>query len=131
MKKKYSLRFFCNKRNKVWKIMRLTMIFSFCFVFTVLGNSYSQNTKLNLHFSNVELREVIDFVEQNSEFIFLYKNEDVDVTKKVNVILEKANIERVLEEILAGQDVNYTVFDRQIILTRRKTGRKNHFGYRN
>ncbi len=118
MKKKYLLHFFFKERKKLWKVMRLTMIFSFCFVVTVSGNSYSQNTKLNLHFKNVALREIIDFVEQNSEFIFLYKNEDVDVNKKINISLKDASIEKVLEKILDGQDVDYNIFDRQVILSR-------------
>ncbi|MEL7586171.1 MAG: SusC/RagA family TonB-linked outer membrane protein, partial [Prolixibacteraceae bacterium] len=118
MKKMQSWRFLPEETKKVWRIMRLTMIFSFCFAMAVSAAGYSQNTRLNIDFQNIALRQVFEYVEQNSQFIFLYKNEDVNVDKKVNINLQNASIDEILEKALQGQDVSYRILDRQIILTK-------------
>lgn len=118
MKKKQSRSFLQKETEKVWRIMRLTMIFLFCFAMGVSAAVYSQNTKLSLDFQNIALRQVFEYVEQNSEFIFLYKNEDLNVDQKVNINLQNATINEILDKALEGQDVSYRILDRQVILTR-------------
>ncbi|MGV8094379.1 MAG: TonB-dependent receptor [Mangrovibacterium sp.] len=120
MKKKQSWSFLKEETEKVWRIMRLTMIFSFCFAMAVSAAGYSQNARLNVDFQNITLRQVFEYVEQNSQFIFLYKNEDLNVDKKININLQNATIDEILEKVLEGQDVTYRILDRQVILT--KTG---------
>ncbi len=98
--------------------MRLTMIFSFCFAMAVSAAGYSQNTRLNVDFQNITLRQVFEYVEQNSQFIFLYRNEDLDVDKKITVNLQNATIDEILGKALEGQNVTYRILDRQVILTK-------------
>ncbi len=117
MKKKLLRCFHRKETLKVWRIMRLLTIFSFCFAMTVSASIYSQNTKLNLDLKNVTLREVLDYVEQNSDFIFLYKNEEVDIDKKMDVNLQNASIDEIMRELLADQNVTYKVLGRQVIIT--------------
>ena len=117
MKKKLLRCFLREETVKVWRIMRLLMIFSFCFAMTVSASIYSQNTRLNLELGNVTLREALNHIEQNSEFIFLYKNEEVDVNKRVNINLRNASIDEILKEILADQHVTYKILGRQVIIT--------------
>lgn len=118
MKKKELRSFLGEETKKLWRIMRLTMIFSFCFVMAVSAAGYSQNTRLNVDFQNVTLRQVFEYVEQNSQFIFLYKNEDLNVDKRININLQNATIDEILEKALEGQRVNYRILDRQVILTK-------------
>jgi TonB-linked SusC/RagA family outer membrane protein len=56
------------------------------------------------------------YVEDNSEFVFLYKNEDLDLKKKVDVELESATIQQVLDAGFKGQQVGWEVYDRQIVI---------------
>ncbi len=118
MKKKKSRSFPFGETQKLWRIMRVTAIFFFCFAMAVSAASYSQNTKLNIDFQDISLRQVFEYVEQNSQFIFLYKNEDLNVEKRVSLNLQQATIEQILEKALEGQQVSYRILDRQIILTR-------------
>lgn len=118
MKKKELRSFPGGETGKLWRIMRLTMIFSFCFAMAVSAAGYSQNTRLNVDLQNITLRQVFEYVEQNSQFIFLYKNEDVNVDRKVNLNLRNATIDEIMEKALEGQDVTYKILDRQVILTR-------------
>jgi len=104
--------------SKAFLIMKLT-VFIICL--TSLGvfasNSYSQNTKLSLSFSNTSIKEVLLEIENNSEFFFLYNNNLIDVEKKVDVDVEKEKIADILNLLFEGQEVNFSIMDRRIIIS--------------
>lgn len=102
---------------KKWRrIMRITIVLIFGLMFTANANSYSQGTKLDIRMTNRPIRDVIAYVEDNSEFVFLYKNEDLNVEKKVSLNLTDATINQILDKVLDGEGVVYDVYDRQIII---------------
>jgi len=103
--------------KKTLRVMRLTIILIFGTLFTVnAADTYSQVTHLNLKFSNCTVIDVFNYVEENSEFIFLYRNDELDVSRKMNVDLRNATIQKILDEVLEGQDVKYEIYDRQVII---------------
>lgn len=105
--------------KKLLRIMRLTILLLFGFIVTVSANSYAQKTKLDINKSNTSIRELFGYIEENSEFVFLYKNEDFNVNKKVAVNLKGATINQILDEALRGENVTYDVYERQVVI--RKT----------
>ncbi len=138
MKKKWLM----NSRNpgivkKAMRIMRITIVLILGIVLTAHAESYSQATKLDVKLENRSVRDVMKFIEENSEYVFLYKTEDVDVNKKVDVNLQDATIQEILDEVLEGENVQYDVFDRQILIRKvpeqirqqqQQPGRKNITG---
>lgn len=96
--------------------MRLTLFLMVGFLLSASANSYSQNTRMSIKLKNGTVTELMKVVEDNSEFVFLYKNEDLDLKKKVDVELENATIQQVLDAGFAGQNVGYDVYDRQIVI---------------
>jgi len=86
------------------------------FLLSASASSYSQNTRLNIKLKDGTVTELMKYVEDNSEFVFLYKNEDLDLKKKVDVELENATIQQVLNAGFQGQDVGWDVYDRQIVI---------------
>ncbi|WP_205462004.1 TonB-dependent receptor [Mangrovibacterium lignilyticum] len=78
---------------------------------------YSQRTKLDLSLTNVSVKEALRNIEDASNFFFLYNDDLIDVTRKVNIDVQGENIEDILELIFKGTGVSYTVKDRQIVLT--------------
>lgn len=102
--------------KRLGRIMRLTLIFIIGLITTVNANSYSQNTRLNIQLENHTIGEVMRYIEEHSEFIFLYKNEDLNVARKVDVRLKNAPITKVLDTVLDGEGVTYDVYERQVII---------------
>ncbi len=78
--------------------------------------SYSQKTKISLDFSNTELIKVLDNIEMESEFYFLYNEKLLDTDRKVSIDVENQPIIAILDNLFAGTDVKYTIIDRKIIL---------------
>ncbi|MBN1987678.1 MAG: TonB-dependent receptor [Prolixibacteraceae bacterium] len=102
---------------KKWgRIMRITVVLIFGLILTANASSYSQGTKFDIRLNDRTIRDVIAYVEDNSEFVFLYKNEDFNVEKRVNISLEDATINQILDKVLEGEGVVYDVYDRQIII---------------
>jgi hypothetical protein len=103
---------------KIFKIMRNTLLILFAGVFQLFaGNSYSQNTKLTLDLQNVTVANVLEEIENNSEFFFLYNAKLIDVNREVTISAEDTKISDILASLFSGTDVNTMIYDRQIILT--------------
>jgi len=86
------------------------------FLQTKATDTYSQNTKLSISFSNTELVKVLDKIENQSEFYFLYNEKLIDATRKVSIEAKDERIEDVLKNLFSGTDVEYSIIDRKIIL---------------
>jgi len=102
----------------ICKIMKLSAFLFFLSVLQVwAAESYSQKARLTLHMQNVTINSVLNSIENQSEFFFLYSPKIVDVNSKVSITCDKGKIERVLNQLFAGTDVRYVIKDRRIVLT--------------
>jgi TonB-linked SusC/RagA family outer membrane protein len=103
---------------KLLKVMKLTVLLLLVSVFGVLANkSYSQNKMLNLSMQNATVKEVLNSIEKQSEFYFLYSENLIDVKRKIDITLVNQKIDQALKLIFKGTDVDYSVRDRIIVLT--------------
>ena len=103
--------------------MKLTLfIFLFPLFGAIASESYSQTTKLSLEMKDATVKDALGAIENQSEFFFLYSEKIIDVNRKVNINAQESTIEEMLDKIFEGTNVNYTVKDRQIILTTPEAG---------
>ncbi|MDO9581451.1 MAG: STN domain-containing protein, partial [Bacteroidales bacterium] len=77
---------------------------------------YSQNTRLSLNFTDAELVKVLDKIEDESEFFFLFNEKLLDAERKVNITANDELVSSILDNLFTGTDVKYTIIDRKIIL---------------
>jgi len=102
--------------KKCFRIMRLTILFLFVGLMQVSASLYSQNTKLSLDFRNTRVVDVLEAIENQSEFRFAYSAEYIDMNRKINVDVKGSSIEQTLSLIFDGTDVKYSINDRHIML---------------
>lgn len=106
------------RANKILLTMKLTLcIILFSFWGATATDLYSQNTKISLDYKNTSLKEVLGAIENQSEFFFLYSEKIIDVNRAVNIEAHGITIEKILDKIFVGTNVNYTLKGRQIVLT--------------
>ncbi len=86
----------------------------------VAADSYAQKTRLSIDMDNASVEAILNEIENQSEFFFLYNSKLVDVQRKVDVNMKKEKISKVLSSLFAKTDVKYMLMDRQIILTSKK-----------
>ena len=77
--------------------MRITALLLFFSVFQVMGEkSYSQNALITLNLHDVTVERVLDDIESQSEFYFLFNQKLVDVNRKVDIEVEDEKIRNFL-----------------------------------
>lgn len=76
------------------------------------------NPLFTFEFVNTPIKQVFDYIQSKSDYVFLYYGGVVNNTQKVTVKVQKQSIESVLQQLLKGMPVNYSIKDRQIILTK-------------
>ncbi len=108
----------CHCHVKILRIMRISIFLLFVTAFTAMANnSYSQKTSISLEINNQKLSEVIDEIEEKSEFYFVFNEKLIDLDREVSISVENQKINRILNEVFGGTDVQFTIIDRKIILS--------------
>ena len=71
---------------------------------------------LSFSLSNSTVKEVLEQIENESEFVFVYYENTFDPSKKVSINANGKEVDEILDEVFAGQGVSYEINDRQVIL---------------
>ena len=111
---------------KILLKMKLTLcVILISFLGGMASESYSQTTKLSLDLKNAKVKDALGAIENQSEFFFLYSEKLIDVNREVNIEVQGSTIEKILDKIFEGTDVNYTVKGRQIVLATPEANNKD------
>ena len=94
--------------------MKLTLILLFL-VCVSFGNSFSQ-VRLSVHFEKADIHDVLQTIENESDYIFLYKDQIFNFSQRISAYFSDAGIEEVLNEFCAQTNTTYEIRNRQIIL---------------
>jgi len=104
--------------TKLWKIMRLSVFFLLVLAAQAWATTtYSQQTRLSLNMKGSKVIDVLNEIEDKSEFYFLFNQKLVDVERRVDIEVKQENIEVILSRLFDHTNVSYLVMDRQIVLT--------------
>jgi TonB-linked SusC/RagA family outer membrane protein len=124
MKKTYDLRVHSHPWLKKLLIeLKIAFLIMIVSVSNLLATpSYSQTAKVSLNGDSKSLEQVMDEIELQSEFYFIFNQKQIDVNRIVDVQVNDKLITDVLPELFRGTDVSYAVFDRKILLTTEPIG---------
>lgn len=83
------------------------------------AKTYAQQTVFTLHASNKTVKEVFEYIEENSEFVVLYSKDLLPVLqKKVSISIDKQDVESILNILSKEAGLKYNINDRQITVTK-------------
>ena len=106
--------------NLFYRIMRITtFLLFFCTFCSFAGTAHSQSSKVTIKKSNVSLLEVLNEIENQTNYLFIYSN-DVDVTRPVSLNADRKSVTSVLSALFKKDDVHYVLEGTHIVLTKRK-----------
>ncbi|MGQ8335856.1 TonB-dependent receptor [Sunxiuqinia sp. A32] len=117
MEKKRKFHGFSGPWSKVFLLMRLSIFLFFAFIITVQAKSFSQTSKLTLDISNAKLIDVLNEIEEQTEYYF-YFNMELDNYRVTRVDAKDQNIDKVLDLILNDLGLEYEIVDRYIVIKR-------------
>ncbi|HPJ79600.1 MAG TPA: carboxypeptidase-like regulatory domain-containing protein [Prolixibacteraceae bacterium] len=102
--------------NKWFKVMKLTIFFMFLGLMQLSASVYSQNTRLTLDVKHARVIDVLEEIEEQTEFRFAYSSQYIDLNRRVTVAVDKKSIQETLHQVFDEAGVTFTVTDRQILL---------------
>ena len=98
--------------------MKVSAFLMFVGAFCLMAETaVSQNIPVSINRTNVSLETVLNDIEAQTEYLFIYKN-GVNVNQEISVSADQESLSTVLDEILQGSDITYSVQGKHIILAR-------------
>ena len=113
--------FLLDFRNKTLFVMKSLSVFLVLFTLYSFTNSYSQSKKLRIDIREATLMSMIESIENQSEFVFIYNDEVLPELKKIlgNIQIKNKSIYKVLDRVINKEKLIYSVNERQVILNKK------------
>ncbi len=99
--------------------LMLILICGFGLLSSFADDSYAQTAKLTVNLKDASIKDVLLYIENNSEFTFMYDNNEVDVNRKVNIKTEDVTIYTILDQLFLEEPVTTQTIGRHIIIVPR------------
>ena len=100
-----------------FRIMRISLILLFITIFCMHAeNTISQNARVSISQRNVNLQKVMDEIESQTDYLFIYTH-GVDVDRKVSLNVKQQPVKDVLNALFEGTNVDYSMTGSHIILS--------------
>ena len=79
--------------HKIVNIMRLSLVLCMLTIFCASATvSYSQVNEISLHLEDATLEQALEAIKQQSEYSFWYRNDEINLGRKVSVNINNQNI---------------------------------------
>ena len=102
--------------TKLFLVMKLTLFFIVLGVLSSSAKSYSQGAKLQVRYFNTSIKQIFVDIEYKSDFTFVYSDDDFDVEKKVDLNVNDATIQEILDVLLEETGMSYKILNNLIVL---------------
>ena len=112
---KPGFRLFCPHPKVFVKLFALIVFMTFYIHSYGLG----QNKKMDVHFNNVSIDYVIEYLEAATDYTFVYNDTDKEGVK-VSVSLKDADIITILDAVFKNTPLAYQIKEERIVVLRRK-----------
>ena len=104
------------------------LLFVFCFLVAALQAKspvYGQAKTFTVSLKNVTLKEVISYVEKNSQYVFFFKPEVINQSTQISVSLKNATVKQLLDKVSEQAKIVYEMKERQIVLKEKKVSEQS------
>ena len=81
-----------------------------------VNGSYVNSKTFTVEMNNTPVKEVLDYIEHNSKYIFFYTSGSIDIRRKVNVRVSSQPVTSMLDQIFKDTGVKYDIDGYQIAL---------------
>lgn len=106
------------KKSLCFFIISIFLFFSTTASYAVENDVYIHQKSFTVKMESKTVKDVIHYIENNSEFIFMYTQKLLKVLdKKVSIDVEDQNISTIMELLASETGIKYEIKDRQIILS--------------
>ena len=112
-----------SKTKHIFRIMKITVVALFASLVSLYATEVSsQNAKVSIKADQRSTKEVIAEIEKQTDYLFVYNKNEVDVTRLVSLDASNETVSDVLNQLFAETNVSYKLVGKNISLVLRKDG---------
>ncbi len=101
-----------SKLLKRMKIVALLILITITQTFAL--GSYAQNKRLSLSAKDEKIINILDEIEKQSDFYFMFDASKIDVSQRKSIDCENRTITSILDQLFEDTGITYRISDRQI-----------------
>lgn len=106
--------------KQLFRIMRITILSLFIFAGGLFATEVSsQMMKVSISANNISTAKIIDEIEKQTDYLFVYKANEVNLEKKVNIDAEDTSVAEVLNKVFGNTNIYYAMEGKNIMLMRK------------
>ena len=113
---------FCPKSLESKQIILTMKITLFLLLFVTFQayceNGYSQSAKISIPRSTLKVSELLSKIESQTDYLFVYNKQTVDVKRVVDVVADNQPVTEILDRAFKGTGVHYVMEGNNIVLTK-------------
>ena len=79
-----------------------------------------RSQELTLHIESKTVKEAIETIKEKSGYAFIFEAGDLDTQKIVSVSADRLQLAEVVQQVLAGQNVSFSIQGRNIIIKKKE-----------
>ena len=111
----------------LFRIMKLTALVLFLFAgMTFATPSYSQTMRVTIVGNGMRTGKVINEIEKQTEYLFVYDVDEVDMKRNVNVNAQNQPVAEVLDKVFDGTGVYYAMEGKNIMLMKKNAQQQDN-----
>lgn len=100
--------------------MKLSIMLLFLSVLSAFPNDSFSQKKVTLSLKGVSIEKAINEIKNQTDFKFLYRNNEVDIYQKVTLITNQEPILNALKSLFKNTNIDFKIIEKQIILTKKE-----------
>lgn len=85
----------------------------------LFATGYAQSEKITVKAHDATLKEVVSMIEEQSDYVFFYQNEDIDHSLRFTLDLKNRDIKEILDRLVANTSLSYKISGKYIFLERK------------
>lgn len=105
--------------RKIFLTMKFVIVFLLLTVCNTFAASYGQNEKVTVNIHNATFSEVLFLIEQQTDYVFFYKSEDVDNTRQFTLNVKNKTVDETLELLVKNTSLTYKISDKYIFVNKK------------
>lgn len=121
--------FFIQEKARITLILRLMSLFALFLISSFNASAdTSQEKTVSFHLKNVPLSVVFSQIEKQTDYLFVFDEQVVDIKRIVSVDATDSKVGEVLNKVLNGTDIVFTMEGKNIALKEKSNADKNSSG---
>jgi len=100
----------------IGRAMRITLFLTLASVVNLYATGYSQEAKLSFVLKDVKLSQVFTIIQQQTDYQFLYNDEDVQRAPLVSIAVRQATVPEILRTCFKDYPLSYRIVNKTVVV---------------